>query len=348
VRRWRDAVFLIAGLLVIAFLCWSLGVSDVRAAFSNMRPVYLILYLSFAAAVPFGCGVRWHYLASQVSISPPLKRFVTARLAGDAVGSLVPSGRIAGDPVRIALIQRAGITGARAGAGVAIDRLVELITNTIVGATYVSIFVLARAAGSERQRGFGCVAILLLLFGALLAPILTWHRGVVLLGRLRRLSLPRFPRFTHAIRVAASTEEHLMTFFHDHPIRFILSVVGSLLIEGFSIAAYYCLLEGFSLRVDVPTLLLALVATGVAQTVPSPAGIGALEAGQVAVWGLAAGDARFGLLAGLAMRVHETLWVGIGLAVLFAEGLSVAWLRQKSQLLLDARHRVALVDPDDS
>jgi hypothetical protein len=56
--------------------------------------------------------------------------------------------------------------------------------------------------------------------------------------------------------------------------------------------------------------------------VPIPAAIGSLEATEAGVLTLAGGGASLGLAVGIVVRVPETLWTLVGLAVLYAEGVS--------------------------
>ena len=78
---------------------------------------------------------------------------------------------------------------------------------------------------------------------------------------------------------------------------------------------------------EVPGVTAEFVQTGAARMAPTPAGLGALEATQVGVFALADGRLESGLVSGMAVRMHETLWMTIGFAVLYAQGASLRRLR---------------------
>ena len=92
-----------------------------------------------------GYSLRWRLVLCATATSPPVWRLVAARLAGDAVGTLLPGGKLGGDPVRVALTAGDGRGGVRASAGVAIDRVMELIGNSVCALVYVGIFSVSRA-----------------------------------------------------------------------------------------------------------------------------------------------------------------------------------------------------------
>jgi hypothetical protein len=103
-------------------------------------------------------------------------------------------------------------------------------------------------------------------------------------------------------------------------------VLLSLATEAVVVAQYHFLLSAFGVVADLPTLLLVLVGTGMARALPTPASLGTLEGGQVAVFTLAEGAPALGFVAGMVIRLHETLFLVAGLVSLSAHGLSLSRL----------------------
>lgn len=118
-----------------------------------------------------------------------------------------------------------------------------------------------------------------------------------------------------------------MRFFREHRGVFIRGLIGSLVIEGLIIGEYHFLLSTFGVVVTLPTLLMTLLASGLSRVVPTPAGLGALEAGQVTAYAVAAGQPAMGFVVALVLRLHETLWTSVGLMALALQGSGWAWLR---------------------
>src|SRR5512140_805271 len=101
--RFLRSLPLLLGLAALGWLCMCFGLSDLGAALARADIADLLAYACAAVAVLLGYSVRWRLVAYTATRPPPLRRLVAARLAGDAVGALLPGGKLGGDPVRIAL-----------------------------------------------------------------------------------------------------------------------------------------------------------------------------------------------------------------------------------------------------
>jgi uncharacterized protein (TIRG00374 family) len=330
VQRKVELVALAAGLTALALLGWRFGLSELSAALERVAPTYLVLYLFFGSTARLGYALRWRLVARAVAAPLPLSRFIAARLAGDATGFLLPTGRISGDPLRVGLLYADGVGGSEASAGVAVDRIIEVISNMLCAVAYVTVFSLARAGGAGRAPMI-LVVTLCLLLAALAVPLEMMRRGKRPLEPLCRVMEQRgSPRWAAWAGALQRTEAHMLRFFRGHPAVFLQGLASSLVIEGLIIAEYHFLLVAFGLTVDLPTLLMTMVASGVARAVPTPAGLGALEAAEVSVLAAATGQPGVGFVVGVVLRLHETLWTGVGLLALAQRG--VDWPRLRSVL----------------
>lgn len=326
VQRKVELVALAAGLAVLALLGWQFGLTDLGAALARVTPSYLVVYLLFGSAARLGYALRWRLVARTVAAPPPLPRFIAARLAGDAMGSLLPTGRISGDPVRIGLLYADGVSGSEASAGVAVDRIIELISNMVCAVAYVTVFSLAHTGVAGRPT----LVLLLtscLLLTALAIPLQMLRRGKRPLEPLCKVMEHRGLRWAAWAGALQRTEAHVLRFFRNHPAAFLQGLLVSLIIEGLIIGEYHFLLSAFGLTVDLPTLLMTMVASGVARAIPTPAGLGALEGAQVTVLAAATGQPGVGFVIGLVLRLHETLWTGVGLLALAQRGTDWPRLR---------------------
>jgi len=321
--KWSRSVSLVGvGVAALAWMCWQFGLDELITTLGQVSATGLLVYLLLSVAVVVAHSIRWQLVTRALGERVPLSRLVGARLAGDAVGALVPSAKLAGEPVRVALVCADGVAGTEAGAGVSIDRLLEVISNMLCFVLYVSIFSLTRVDSARSAPAV--IAVMVALLAALAVPLLMLRRGMAPLAplygeRAQRWLRPLAP-WMPALR---GTEAHLLTFFRDHAGTFMVGLVAALGTEALVVGQYWMLLSAFAITLDLPTLLLALVGTGFARSLPTPAGLGALEASQVSVLALAAGRPDIGFVVGVVMRLHETLWILVGLAVLFARG---TWL----------------------
>lgn len=318
---------LLIPIVVLTALCWYFGLEPVGRALSHASLLGLAAYLLLTAMVVTGYALRWRLVARAVGDDPPLGRLIAGRLAGDAIGTLVPSARLAGEPVRLAFA-RTSAPLPQAGAGVALDRLLEVIGNMLAVIVYVAIFVLthgiAQAKGTPAILA-GLMTLLLLGVAALLIRLRRGGRPLApLYGARARGMAPRLHGWMDGLR---KMEDHLVRFFREHPRAFLLGVLGSLAIEAVTILQYHVLLAAFGVALDLPELVLVLLGSGVARAVPAPAALGALEATQVAVVGAASGHPDLGFVVGVILRLHETLLLAVGLMVLSYQGMSLTRLR---------------------
>lgn len=312
------------GLLVLLFRWYG---SDLHLSFTQLQPTYVLLYLIALPVVVAAYSARWRMLARAIGSPIGLAKLMAARLAGDAVGVLMPSAKVAGDPIRVALVRGDGVSMVSATAGVTLDRLCEVTGNVIAAAAYTMIFITSTQAGPSTAVS-DLLASVAFLCGAVAVPLVMLWRGVrplaplywVLDGRLA-------PRWARLLEGARGAESRVMGVFRDHPGSFVAGVGASLLIECLVIVEYQVLLRMCGIALPLSTLLLALVLGGLSRSLPSPAALGALEASQVAALTIAGQPAATGLAVGLLIRLHETLLMAAGLAVCVARGVTPGRLR---------------------
>lgn len=316
------AVPLLIGAGLVVFLAAHFGLGGLAEALTRLSPGGIAVYLGFAVAVLVGYALRWEMVCRSLGAPVALARLAGARLAGDAVGNLVPSAKLAGEPVRAAIVAAGGVSGTEASAGVALDRILETVSNMICAAAYVAIFSLTHAAASDG----GSVRLVVV---GLAIGLLTLSIPITMLWRGRRPLAPFYPLLSRRpgwVAALRQTEDYLLVFFRERRRIFVWGVLASLAVEMLVICEYHYLLAAFGIAVELPTLLLMLVGTGVARAFPTPAGLGMLEGSQVAVLALAAGEPATGFLVGMIFRLHETLWLLIGLAALSANGMGLTRL----------------------
>lgn len=310
----RGWLALLAGAGLFALLAWGFGLDGVLAALRRASPAGLATYALISGTVVLLLATRWQLVARAVGNDRPLARFAPARLAGDAVAALLPFARVGGDPLRAVLAREPGAPLAPATAGVAVDRLLELLGNMLAVITYVSVFALSRHASSAAAPvALGAVmVVLLVLLVAQLVALGRGHRPLAVLDRLRR----RVPRLGRWIAGLERVEAHLIAFFAARRRVFLAGCALALCTELLIVAQYHALLAAFGVRVELPVLLLVLLGGGLARAVPTPGALGALEGAQVLAVGAATGRAELGFVIGVLVRLHETVLLLAGLGAL--------------------------------
>jgi uncharacterized membrane protein YbhN (UPF0104 family) len=234
------------------------------------------------------------------------------RAAEHAVSTLFPAAHLSGEPVRALLLRRHGRDWSRSISTVAMDRMLEATVSSIAGPIYVAVFFLAsgaRTVAAPWMMGgmIACLALLALFYVHL-------YRGVTLISFLERRGF--LPSTGGRLK---TIEADLRAFVRTRS--FVTSLAVSFLAEALVIAELWMLARAFAMPISLPTLVGVMVGMGVAQLLPIPAALGSLEATEVGVVALAGGSASLGLAVGLLVRLRETLWILVGLATLYFEGL---------------------------
>ena len=282
-------------------------------------PRWLLATLAVAVAT-LGCfAVRWRILLRAMGTTAPLGTLAAIRCAGQSLSTLVPSGKLVGEPLRVVLAARAGVPAPRAIASVAVDRTLELAGSAPFACVYTGVLV---AAGvHEAQRAFASVVVgTLALAGgvALAVRRLRLGRGLVTAfarsARLDRLRLVR-----DRLHVVDDAETALGAVVADRR-RVAASVALGLATNVLNFLEYQVLLAAFGLPATPFPVVAAIVAAEVSRSVPVPAAIGALEGAQAWMFSLLGYGPDVGLAVGLAVRLRELAWLLPGLVVLVRGG----------------------------
>lgn len=319
-RSWStgSVLSLAVGLAAVGVLFRQFGFGELAATLRQASFTGLLLTFFVGVVVRLGYALRWRLSARAFGVEAPLSRFLQARLAGDAVGAILPTGRISGDPLRIVLLRGEGERATMPTASVALDRFMEWIGNTFCALGCVTVFAMSRASAGVGTIWFlgGMIAVL----GSLIAPLTMLRAGWRPFRPLHRLRPHVSPRLRRWLQLLFDTETQLIELFRHHPAVFTIGTAASLLIEIVILAEYQLLLTSFGLHLGWPTLMMVVVTGGLARAVPIPGGVGALEASQVGLLAVASGDAGLGFVVGIVVRLHEVLWTLVGFAALARRG----------------------------
>lgn len=275
-------------------------------------PVYLGLWLSTVALH----AVRWRMVLHRLGTDLPLVRLARLWLAGRAVGSVVPSGTLGGEPVRAQLLTASGMPAASAAGAVALDRSLELAGNMIVGPLCIG-GALTLGAGSGTALTIAAVGGLVG-FALLLAIWIHGMRGDPVLRILvtpPAYLLPRRWR-TRLLTEATRADGALHAVLVEHPGLVPAGVAVSLVIEALHLVELAALFAVFAITVPLPMLLLSSMGIGIAHAVPVTAALGALEATQVGLFTVGGEPIATALAVAVAVRLAETLAILTGLACL--------------------------------
>lgn len=302
-------LFLLLGIaVVVAFLAFN-DFSAVSSAFAAVG--WGLLGLSLYRFIPiFLHAMGWRCLTPM--IRPSLWKILKFRWIGESINTLLPVAQIGGDFARARLLTKSGVAGATAGAGVAVDFLLGIISQAAF--TLIGVLLLIELAS---EKGGFLAAFLGL--GFLIAA------GLGLFWGQKRGMFEKLADFTTKLSGSSFTSLAIKAEKLDSEIKSLLLQPDRLFI------AFGWRFFGWVSHVGETWLILFLMGAGtglgqafalesLAWAVRSaaffiPAAIGAQEGGIVAV-ALALGlPLEIGLALALVKRARELLVSGPGLLV---------------------------------
>jgi uncharacterized protein (TIRG00374 family) len=320
----RPAVVLGTNLVVgIAALVWVLHRFGEPALSLLSRAPSTPLLIAFVLAIALGltaCGLRWSVLLVGLGSHVALATLTACRAAGHSLSSLVPSGRMGGEPLRAYLAVQHGVPAPRAIASVTVDRTLEMGGGSVFAAVFGAILV---QQGIPALRGAAftlAVGSIGLAVGVALV-VQRLRRGEGLLTAVASgTGLNRFGAVRARMATIGAAESDVNALVGQRRrvgVAFGLSIATHTLV----LVEYWLLLSAFGLPSGPVAVVAAIFATGAVHSMPVPAGIGVLEGGQLWLFTMLGYPADVGLAVGLAVRLRELLWVMPGLGYLFARAI---------------------------
>lgn len=304
-KRWFTAFVLLAGTATFLYLLWTFDPAKVLADLRGFGWGFAVV-LPFQFLDHFLNAWGWRLcFPPAAGAKVPFRDLVRVRVAGDGVNYLTPSGNIAGEFVRPAML----------GGEVPMDaRITSVFTAKAAQAAGQALFILfglayvllgGLSSFSTARLLWGGGAVLVILVGVAICVWVMAHRPPEWLNR-------RFPK---AMEAAAPVREQLRDYLARHPWR--LAGATGAFMGGYAWGALEIWLIAYFLGLAMP-LRTALAIEFLSNLVDAmafmvPAKIGTQEGGKAAIFKGLGLDPATGFTLGLIRHVRELLWAGAGL-----------------------------------
>lgn len=311
-------------LLGVGGLAWLLRrFGGPAVALLRTRPSGALL-AAFAVAVAAAFivfALRWRMLLAALTVPPRLGRLTAFRAAGQSLSSLIPSGKLGGEPLRVWLLLGDRLPAGHAIASVAVDRALEAGAST----AFACVFALVLLRRGVPELTGALVTVSFVTVGLVVGVVVVarrLRRGASLVAPFARLTgLERFGVVRNQLAVIGEAEAAAAGLVAE-PGRlaraFAIGVAANLVV----FLEYHLLLAAFGLPASPVAVVAALFATGAAHSLPVPAAIGVLEGTAIWLFGILGHPPDVGLAVGLAVRLREIVWVVPGLVYLGARAVA--------------------------
>jgi uncharacterized protein (TIRG00374 family) len=313
---WQVAL-IVAGTCLLVAIFWAVGLPAIEESLSQIGlwfPALVLLYLG--AQLAFMAG-WWVVTACEVRAEGFLKLF-GIYLAGDAINYVVPSGNLAGEPVKAHLL-RDRLEFGRALTSIMIHKHAELVSQWLFLAVGLALS-LTQFDLPFSARLFAMVVVVGMGV-ALMVLMRALKKGAFSLILLRLASWkPLTARLKQYHASAKAFEDRIQHFYRTEPRKFAASAIWCLvgwsggLLETYLILQFLAPTKGWTTAVAVETLAMALNNLFVFV----PGRIGSAEGVRVAVFLLLGLTAAEGVAYGLLRRGRELLWTVPGFLYLLS------------------------------
>jgi uncharacterized protein (TIRG00374 family) len=319
-KTWRWLIWLV----VLPFLWLIFRQVDFTTLLAVLRNLSLLELGALAvvnAFVLLSLSSRWWLIL--VGKGKPISYWQLGlyRLAAFSISYFTPGPQFGGEPLQIQLLRvRHGMSGSQAGASVALDKSLELAVNFgfLVFGVLVAL-VLGLLPG--RSSGlFLAVAIALLLIPLIHLSLAARGRRPIasmlmaLPSRWRRMML-----VDRLISIVQSTEEQVASYLTSQPLWVLAALAASVGSWVLLVGEYWLMARFLGLELSIWMAVAALTAARLAILLPSPGGLGTLEASQVLAFSALTNSPAAGAALALVIRGRDLIFGGAGLLI-------VGWL----------------------
>ena len=309
-----------AGLLLLSIplLWWAIRdipIEEVYETLQGLSPAGLLgLSLVNGLIILLFTG-RWWLVMHSLGQRLPLSSLVIYRLAGFGVSYFTPGPQFGGEPLQVHLLRKHHqLPGGTALAGVSVDKLVEILTN-------LSFLVIGILLIFKTQ--LVPISELFLILPASLLALPVVYMSLILLGRrpVKWLLKHQFSHhkgmsaFANIRNLLISAEEQVASIISNKPGMLVATLGLSSLTLVLMIFEYWLTIRLFGIQVELTQVIIMLTAARIAFLLPMPAGLGALEASQVASMQLFGLEPALGISVSLLIRARDFTLGSLGLGL---------------------------------
>jgi hypothetical protein len=312
--KFINTLLLVVGVGFLAGSVWTIGATELCREMSSLGWGLVPFVLGEGVAEMIHT-VGWRHCLNGIYRSLPWFVLFRIRMAGYAINYLTPTASLGGELTKAALLA-SRCRGPEAVSGVLAEKVALALAHVIF--VCLGLLMVLRRADLSRALWTSMVLSALLVAGGIAAFLFLQERGQ--LGWLIR-SLAARKNGRSMLKTAAAhitqVDQALRSFYREHPLDLWRAVVWHLL--GFSVGIFqawfffHLLIPHASLGMATASLILGMWCDLLTFAVPLNAG--SLEGSRMmAARGLGF-SALLGLTYGLALRLAQFFWAGVGLAL---------------------------------
>jgi hypothetical protein len=300
-----ERLILAAGVCTVVYLLWRFDPRQIWGMVSQVGVVGFAAIIAFQLCDHFLNALGWRMaFAPEWAARTTLWSLIKARVAGDGVNYLTPSGQIAGELVRPGMLGPAIPDDVKNGS-VVVAKFAQAMAQALFilfGMIFVLTGKLNFLEGRQRALGLGAALLIISLVGIGLWVLTAETEAPAFFGRFKGFE---------------GIREQMRLSIRGRPLRYGLSVFFFMV--GYAWGGFECLLICRFMSVPMPVVtafameILSNVIDSMAFMVPGK--VGTQEAGKTAIFHGLGYPGSVGLAFGLIRHTREVLWASAGLGL---------------------------------
>ena len=304
------------GVLLIVFVLWKYTLGEILGAFRNVTPLLLAGYLLTSLFIMLVFAFRWRMLLrSQGHDNVSFLEAFSYRTIDYGASYVTPTGKLAGEPIRAAMLMRNGISFRQGLTSVTIDKTIELSFTVVMFVIGCFLLILRNALSGE-------LAVFLALLCAFLI-FLNWtfynriFRGKpIFIALFNFFNLHRIKRLERYQQSIIDFERPIIKFYNEQKKTYFKALGLSILLFSLSMVEYALLLKMVGVQPSISQTFMVFSVVGMAFLVPVPMGLGSLDLMQAWLFRALGLSSAAGVGLAMITRSRDLLWVIV--AVSFA------------------------------
>jgi uncharacterized protein (TIRG00374 family) len=320
----RRLLPLLPWIIAPLLLVWVLREAPLDEAWAILQQLSLAELLALAllnVLVLLSFSGRWWIILRSQGHRIPYLRLVGYRLAAFGVTYFTPGPQFGGEPVQVYLPEkRDGVPRSSAVAAVALDKSLELLVNFAFLAGGVALIIQRGLFSDQVERAALVVALALFALPPLfllavwaggrpmtrLARLVVWPAQTWQHRRTGHSTVSGPDNIARLLGGVEASEQQMRAFCRQQPAALAAAMGVTLLSWLGMIAEYWLALWALGIVLTPLQAIVAMTAARIAFLAALPAGLGALEASQVLIFGALGVNPAAGLSLSLLIRLRDT------------------------------------------
>lgn len=312
-RRVIVAGAWVAAFALVAWAIHTIPATDLISTLSHIGGPQAATLLLVNVVIASSFGWRWWLILRSQGYDVSYAALASYRLAAFSVSYFTPGPHLGGEPLQAYLLRRRhGVPGPIAVSSVALDKLIEVLTN-------LSFLTLGFVITVQTQHLISVSATAGIVLGLTLLAIpvmitALWVRGLRPISGVLRKALPASWRLhSRLYALIVASDERAAHLCQSQPQILLRGLGVSALVWLSLLGEYWLAAHWLGIDLSLVQLIMAVTAARIALLVPVPGGLGSLDVSQAIVLSALGYGPQFGLSLSLLMHFRDILFGLLGL-----------------------------------